>query len=436
MGAFFSSAQSSVLSAQSDAPRAGTNAAVTRGPGGFSVSLGQGREWQHPWQTSMWWLGDRKEWVATVRPGFVNGKAPIVRTRAALARSLAGRFYNGLVTARSGAADIARAAELARESGDVPEAGTLDVRLTNNPPIQLPFRALGFDSGGGNGTGVPSFFQRLGVSASSTPVTDGFTNAEAVVASFEQTQPKGNRLLRAADVVLHQPRLALTSTITYGAGPVTGISNASQTLGLRSAAPGDRLKVFATPLWTPPDAAGINPLLGDYEEPTWDELRIATVYLVSPPDTLPGSEPDGRWVPYVQHSLFWNLTYLARTALEVPQLDNALGALGSLGQALAGGVASFAVNYYAAAANDLTQNALNMLAAHSMAGSWWTTTGGGSTSEFPAEVPVASKQANGWNKAARLQAKRIAAARALKAARLDPPFPFRAVSFPISLLNT
>lgn len=434
----FSSAQSSVLSAQSDAPRAGTNAAVTRGPGGFSVSLGQAKEWQHPWQTSMWWLGDRKEWVATVRPGFVNGKAPIVRTRAALAKSLAGRFYNGLVTARSGAADIARAAELARESGDklAWDGQTLDVRLYNNPPIQLPFRELGFDSVGGNGTGVPSFFKRLGVHESKTPVSDGFMNAEAVLAAQDKTQPKGNRLLRAADIVLHQPRLALTSSITYGLGPVTGISNASQTLGLRLATPGDRLKVYATPMWTPPDAAGINPLLGDYEEPNWDERRIATVYLVSPPDTLPGSKPDGRWVPYVQHSMFWNLTYLSRNTLEVPRLDNVVGQLIMLGSVLAGGVASLAINWLSADINDLTQNALNMVLAHSMAGAWWTATGGGSSGEFPAELPVAPKQANGWDKAARLQAQRIAAARALKAARLDPTFPFRAVEFPISLLNT
>lgn len=433
--------QSSVISHQNAAtPRAGSNAAVTRGPGGFSVSLGQPKQWEHPWQTTLWWLGDLRQWVATVRPGFVNGAAPVVHTSAATALSLAkrGTFYNGLITARSGAADIARAAELARESTkDIPTDGsTLDVKLTNNPPISLPFRALGFDSGGGLGTAVPSFFKKLGVNESPTPASDGFTNAARVVASLEKTPPKGNRLLRAADIVVHQPRMALTSTITLAPGFVTGISNVTQTLGIRSATPGDRLKVFATDLWISPDAAGIDALAGDYEEPTWDERVIATVYLLSPPDAALYSAPDQKWVPYVQHRLFWNLTYLPKTTLQVPQHDNASGQLITLGNILAGGVASLAIATLSAELNDMTQNALNLITAHSMSGTWWTATGGGSQSEFPAEPAPAPVQANGWDKAERLQAKRNAAARALKTARLDPPFPFRAVEFSPSLLQT
>ncbi len=412
--------------------RAGTNATITRAPGGgFSVSLGQPREWQHPWQTQLWWLGDRKQWVATVRPGFVNGAAPVVRTSAAVAKSLAGRFYNGLITARSSAGDIERAAELAREGTEgLAWDGNLDVKLYNNPPIELAFRSLGFDSGGGNGTAVPSFFKKLGVQES--PPVD----PNNLAAFLERTPPRGNRLLRAADIIVHQPRMALTSTTTLAPGLVTGISNVTQTLGLRSAAPGDRLLVRATAQWDASEAAGIDPLTGDYEEPAWDERLIATVYLVSPPDATMLSVPDGRWVPYVQHSLFWNLTYLPRTVLEVPQLDNSVGKLLSAVRLLGGGAASFAVNFATASLNDLTQNALNLITGHSMAGTWWTATGGGSASEFPAEAAPVPTPANGWDKAARLQAKRIAATRALKAARLDPPFPFRAVAFSPSLLNS
>lgn len=407
------------------APRAGTNATITRGPGGgFSVSLGQQREWQHPWQTKLWWLGDLKQWVATVRPGFVNGRAPVVRTSAELAKSLAGRFYNGLITSRSGAADIARAAELAREgvAGLVADA----VKLTDNPPITLPFRRLGFDSGGGNGTAVPSFFRKLGVQESQP----GDPNNPAALKQAK----KGNRLLVAADIIVHQPRQALTSTVTFGPGLATGVSNVTQTLGVRSAVPGDRLSVHATALWDSSDPSRINPLAGDYEEPPYDERPVATVFLVSPPDAAAGSLPDGKWVPYVKHSLFWNLTHLAKTSLEVPQLDNAVGRLLSSVGLLGGGVASFAVILLIASLNDLTQNALNLITGHSMAGTWWTATGGGSDSEFP-EEPAPAAAPGGWDKSARLQAARSAAARALKAARLDPPFPFRAVAFTHSLLT-
>ena len=420
--------------------RAGTNAAITRGPGGFSVALGQPRQWEHPWQTTLHWLGDLQQWVATVRPGFVNGAAPVVRTRAATALSLAqrGTFFNGLITARSGAADIARAAELARESTAGPASsanGDVDVKLYNNPPVTLPLRRLGFDSGGGEGSAVPSFFKNLGVQ--DAPRVDS-TNPEAVAAALlrgENGRQTGSRLLCAADIVVHQPRMALTSSITLAPGLVTGISNVTQTLSLRSAAPGDRLKVFASARWNPTGTAGIDPLAGDYEEPTWDERLVATVYLVSPPGAAWQSEPDGKWVPYVRHSLFWNLTYLPKTTLQVPQLDNAVGQLITLGNALAGGVASLAVATLSAALNDATQNAINLIAAHSLAGTWWTATGGGSTSEFPAESAAEAAPANGWDKAARLQAKRIAAARSLKAARLDPPFPFRAVAFSPDLLK-
>lgn len=422
--------------------RAGANAQVTRGPAGdFSVSLGQSKQWQHPWQTQLWWLGDLKQWVATVRPGFVNGHVPVVQTKTTQALSLAkrGTFYNGLITARSGAGDIARAAELARESTkDIPTDGsTLDVKLTNNPPIGLPLRSLGFDSGGGLGSGVPTFFKNLGVHDNPTPASDGFANAEAVVASIGKEPPKGNRLLRAADIGVHQPRMALTSTITLAPGFVTGISNVTQTIGIRSAAPGDRLKVFATELWEDANVtAGIHAISGDYEEPTWDERLIATVYLLSPPDTAQFSLPDGKWVPYVRHRLFWNLTYLPKTTIHVPQLDTTDRSLITLGSVLAGGVAAFAIATLAASINDMTQSALNLVTANSLEGTWWTSTGGGSISEFPAVAAPKPTQANGWDKAARLQAKRIAAAKALKAQRLDPPFPFRAVEFTPSLLKT
>lgn len=418
--------------------RAGSNAKLTRGPGGYSVSIGGAqKEWEHPWQTKLHWLGDLGQWVATVRPGFVNGEAPVVRTRAEVAKSLAGRFYNGLITARSGEDDIRRAAELASEDKKRFEFdGNIDVKLYNNPPVTLPMRSLGFDSGGGLGTAVPSFFRKLGVNESPTPATNGFTNAQAVVNSLNQTPPKGNRLLRAADIIVHQPRLALTSTVTLSPGIVTGISNVSQTLGLRSAAPGDRLLVRAVALWDPASDASFDPLAGDYEEPAYDELLVATVYFVSPPDAAPQSMPDEQWVGYVRHSLFWNLTYLPRTVLEVPQLDDSVGQLITLVNVLGGGTGGFAANFIAASLNDATQNAFNLITAHSMAGTWWTSTGGGSSSEFPAEMPAAAKQANGFDKAAAVQARRIAAARALKAMRLDPPFPYRAVPFTPSLLNS
>lgn len=420
--------------------RAGRDATVTRSPLGFSVSLGRPKLWEHPWQTRLHWLGDLKQWVATVRPGFVNGAAPIVRTTAKEAIALAknGSFYNGLITATSSAGDIARAAALAREGEqDLQDlgAGDLDIALYNNPPLKLGFIKVGFDSGGGVGTAVPSFFRDLGVQEAPKidPLEDPFALASALFAG-----PKpGNRLLRRCDLVLHQPRLALTSTITLEPGIVTGISNVTQTLSLRPPLPGDRLRVIAVPFWSVnfAETAGINPLDNDFEEPTYDEKLISTVFLLSAPDAPVGSEPDQTWVPYVRHSLFWNLHYHPKTDLDVPQFDDVVGKLASIASFIGAGSGSIAVNFLSASINDATQAAANILNAHTMAGSWWTATGGGSTSEFPPEPEPKGKPA-GFDKAARLQAKRIAAARKLKHARLDPPFPFRALPIDFALLDS
>src|SRR5262245_17326399 len=47
---------------------------------GQAISLRGGRSWKHPWQTTPAWIPGEGKWVAGVRPGFVNGRPPIVRT--------------------------------------------------------------------------------------------------------------------------------------------------------------------------------------------------------------------------------------------------------------------------------------------------------------------------------------------------------------------
>ncbi len=415
---------------------AGRGATVTRTPLGFCVALGRPKRWEHPWQTRLHWLGDRKQWVATVRPGFVNGRAPIVRTTAGEALALArnGSFYAGLINARSGAADIRRAAELAGEGeAELQSIGPgtrIDVPLYNNPPVPLGWRAVGWGSAGGVGSAVPQFFRDRGVEAAPRSVA-----ADAGTFPQAPARKPGSRLLLACDVVLHQPRLALTSSVEILPGIATGISNVTQTLGMRSAAPGDRLKVYGTPLWDPFYAsnAGIDPLAGDYEEPPFDERLIATVFLLSPPDTEAGSAPDQNWQPWVRHGLFWNLSYQERTALRVPAQDNIFGKLVATANLLGGGTASIAVNFLGASLNDLNQNALNLLAAHSMAGTFWTATGGGHDGAIATRETTPAKP--GLRKADALAARAAQAARTRRAQRLDPPFPYRAEPFDLALLR-
>jgi hypothetical protein len=204
-----------------------------------------------------------------------------------------------------------------------------------------------------------------------------------------------------------------------------------QTLGLRSAAPGDQLKVFSGAM-IDANAAAFDPLSDDYEEPNFDELLLSTVYLLSPPNAAPGSEPDSTWQPFVKHELFWNLTYITpEFVISTADLNNAFASLTSIASVLGEGTGSIAVNFVAADLNDQAARALNMINAHSMAGAFYTATGGGSTTMMPAVASVAT--AASLDKAANAAAS-LAAKRAKQNASLDPAFPFEARQFPVSYL--
>lgn len=426
--------------------RAGVNAFLTASPFGKVISFKTSKKWQHPWTTTLRWMAEDKKWVGFVRPGFVSGVAPTVRTTYGEARraaaQLSATFFGTLIGANSGAAEIAQAARLAipRDAS----AGTteqdkqqVDIPLYYNPPISLTWQNIGWD---GIGSTVPAFFKRLGVQE---PPRIDPTNPEAAATTLMSGAPKkGNRLLRAANIILHQPRVALTSSIEIDpSGFVTGMGIVKQTLGLRDAVAADRLRVFSRSNWTPPQnfAGATDILADDYEEPTFDEIMISKVYLLSPPDTAPLSVPDSRWVPYVQHDLFWNLNY-AQPAFRgtQPQID-LFRQLAAILQFIGGGAGAFAASFMASSISDGYAAAANIIAAHSMAGTFWTPTGGGHESEMTVSgeqssvISAQSSVSSGLDKDGRLQAKRLAAADALKKARLDPPFPYRAEPFNFSL---
>ena len=118
----------------------------------------------------------------------------------------------------------------------------------------------------------------------------------------------------------------------------------------------------------------------DYTEPTWDELLISTVYLLSPPNTPLGSDPDATWQPFARHNLFWNLNWAQ------PEFKPARRRLRARPfiPPLAAGAATLVINSQVASLNDATQNALNIILGSSLAGSFWTPTGGGSDATFAA----------------------------------------------------
>ena len=383
---------------------------------GRSLSAQPGGKWRHPWFLTPVFGG--REWAVTVQPGLVNAVAPVVRTTVAEQADAAQRDFgiNPLTGRPFFSDDVFQHGPQAEK----PSKRVIDIPLYLDPAVPLRFRALGYD--GLPGFPVPQFFLDRGAAEAPRVSVDAAGGITTEIADA----PRNLRLLRACDVWVHQPRLALTSTITQEPGPLTGISNVTQTLGVRSAVAGDALRVLSGTFARTPIA--IDPTQSDYEEQAWDELLIGTVFLLSPPQTAPGSAPDGTWQPFVRHALFWNLCW-------VPGEFRPLA--GDPGTPyippLAGGAAQLIINFLTASLNDLTNQALNIVTAHSLAGTFYTATGGGSASAFPPAPAVPPR--TGLDKAARLSAARTAAARKRSAARLDPPFPYPAVPFDPALLH-
>ena len=401
---------------------AGLNATITRTPYGQAVSLGGGGRWLHPWTTTPRWNPLSGQWLATVQPGFVNGRVPTVRTTVREAQAAAEQDFG--INPLSGEPYFS--AWIFRHPGAAAApSAPLDIPLYFHPAIPMVWRAIGFDDVSGLGGPIPGFFRHRGVQLH--PPLDENNIAGSILA-----QPKsGNRLLRACDIVLRQPRVALTSQIKIdpATGLLIGKSIVTQTLGVRGPNADDRLHLYPTALFFVPTT--VDPLEGDYEEATWDDVLISTVYLLSPPDAPLYSTPDASWQPYVQHNLFWNLTYAQ------PRLRLLFG--GEDPQLLvpfAGGAAQIIVNYLVASLNDAFHQAFNLLTGSSLSGSFWAATGGGTESAFPIPPAVPPEDLGGLDKSSRLQAQRNAAARALRAEKLDPDFPFYARDFPFGLLTS
>jgi hypothetical protein len=366
--------------------------------------------WRHPWWTTAAWSADAG-WCATItKPGYVNGRAPIYRTTLQEQDGTGRDFGKNPLTGEPYFSSFVFAPATAPGA-----AGTIiDVPIYLQPAIPLrTWRGVGAPDGSALES-VPQFFLERGI----------------VPFGEDPSKGSGQRLV-ACDLILHQPRSGLVATITHE-NPFAGQSIVRQTLSAAAPAREDRLRVYSGTYLDPAlsdELSGFDPLSDFYEEPTWDELRISTVYLLSPLDAKRNAAPDETWQPFVAHGLFWNLGWVPAPLPQVPDVTddpNPLAGLAVLGAGLLGPI----VNVFSAAANDLAQQALNEIRARSQKGTWWTPTGGGHTNALPPE-PI--QPLGGPNKAAR-QAQAAAAKQAAAAVQsvqrtLDPAFPYTAIGF-------
>lgn len=272
-------------------PLSGTNVRLLWTSDGVWVERVDGNNFRHPWELSCRWRPDETlelggEWVAAVWPGFVNGRDVTFEVS---------QTVNG-------------------------ETKRIHLPLTDDPPPELPLGGYRDPTAPGGfgatadgelvtkpGEGYPRYFEQLGVK----PAWKG----GKVGADAPDSNPNRTRQIRASDIVLITPRIGTAQQVEVR-DPLTDAQTVEISTVYRSGrlanAP-SRNYLVSVPKWTPTaGATALDRLLGTAVESEQDELRIATVYFVSPEDTPDDAEVDALWTPYPAYAVFWNLNWASR----------------------------------------------------------------------------------------------------------------------------
>lgn len=368
----------------------GVNSELRTSGFGASVRPRVSSEWQHPWQVQMdWALNDEGvgEWRATINPGFVNGRPAFIDMPA---EWLAGQVSTGQAQQRDFGINPLTGRNYFEAwvfnhattgaAGSKASGPGGPVRITNLPTPYLVFSnwrnpiapgsLSASDAGGlvvGAGEGYPRFFESLGV----RPASKG---GRAVDAGAEGRDPSRTRELRAMDIVLIQPRLG--TRLDYVPGdPIGDVATAqistaylSDYVNLHNG----RTRLRATAKYQPPGDPNIETTFGillNAGDPQFDELLMATVWMVSPPDAGSDAIPDATWEPYVQHKVFWNLNHAPRNIPRGIEEDPLIFIL-----PLALGTAQGVVNGIISVLNGMLNEALAFLRqGGDTRGNFWTT---------------------------------------------------------------
>ena len=298
----------------------------------------------HPWQIRPVWVKDAKlkygHWRGIVTAGLVNAIPTYVTM-----------IYEE-------ATDEARKrVELDAIANKKPIPGPKDsvkIYLDEMAEIKFNWRKVGSDgspdsvTGNANSGGligsfekVPDFFKRMGV-------------ADANPKILEQP-PTTQRLLRACDIVLHQPRTGLINT--------SEISAASIDTTLVSINPS-----FVVPPDTEPYLAALSKYVPVVANPAtfadlvfqrfidtpFDQIHLSTVYLLSPQLPLLDEENLEGWQCYFKYNCHYNLVH-ATQQIERRQEFVPI----SLVVPLAGGLAQPVISYILAENNFFAQATLD-----------------------------------------------------------------------------
>ncbi len=314
-------------------PLRGVRCATSPRPDGVIVS-GEARSGlRHPWFVTArreFKEDGSGEWRAFIKPGFVNGRD----------------------------AHISMPADW--PEGKPPEDGATadrDVPLTDDP---VPYLVLGgwrnplmpaSVSASLSGQiiaaaaeGYPKFFEKLGVK----PAAKGgdVTKPGALEGEFDETR---TREIRAMDIVLAKARIGTRLNIDVHDPLLDAQTESISTVFLNDylRTTGGRARLRAVAKYVPPQEQSLALMYGtllNAGDAQYDELKMATVWIVSPSGATTEDEPDETWTPYPQHFVYWNLQHASRLippSAPSPPLRLHTGLAGGVGDRINDALLSF-----------------------------------------------------------------------------------------------
>jgi hypothetical protein len=250
------------------------------------------RRWPHPWFVTGFY--DEEMWKIQIKPGFVNGDAPLA------------------------------------PSDEIDEAAGNTVKrlpLTDYPRIPLPKNIFERPEK------APVFFKRLGVKDPEKPDISmgGPSGVTITIPTQTEETPNARTLLRCV-VFMSQARASQKLDVSYPGNLLLGniveyvVSwDASALFSL------GRLARINLAKEVPATSGEYQGLLGGEQDDNFDHLPLATLYFVSPPakkgeEPPEATEPGASWKLYVKHDLFWNVNYAAKNRPPINLPGFAIGA--------------------------------------------------------------------------------------------------------------
>jgi hypothetical protein len=368
----------------------GHTSELRRSSFGSTLNPRAAAEWRHPWEIDVTF--EEGGWRAVVNPGFVNARPAFIHMPATwLAQQVSSGaahdtdFGINPLTGKPYFSAWVFQHESATPHGSRVRGDGGPVRITNSPlPCLIlddwrnPAASASVSEEGRahRAEGYPRFFEGLGV----RPASKGGPLAILGTGGDDATGVR-TREIRAMDVVLRQPR-ASTGLLTEPVSPL-GTTAFLEFQTTYAAPPDTRATLRAVPQYTPilgaPGDAGpggipgIFGLLLNQGDAQFDEILMATIWMVSPPDAGEPAVPDAKWEPYVQHFVFWNLNWANKVAIEPDLGPQPI----TLPVPLLGGVAQPLIDSLLALINQGFSEAINFvaveLAARMSGGRFWTT---------------------------------------------------------------